>query len=46
MKAGEGKIAHTNSNTFGVDESADVARMKTHRLIQRMRKKKEIYRQD
>lgn len=23
-KAGEGKIAHTNSNTFGIDESADV----------------------
>jgi arylsulfatase len=23
-KVGEGKIAHTNSNTFGIDESADV----------------------
>jgi arylsulfatase A-like enzyme len=23
-KAGEGKIAHTNGNTFGIDESADV----------------------
>jgi hypothetical protein len=23
-KAAEGKIAHTNANTFGIDESADV----------------------
>lgn len=23
-KIGEGKIAHTNANTFGIDESADV----------------------
>jgi hypothetical protein len=23
-KIGEGKILHTNSNTFGIDESADV----------------------
>jgi arylsulfatase len=23
-KVGEGKIMHTNSNTFGIDESADV----------------------
>ena len=40
IKAAEGKIAKTNSNTFGIDESADVGTDENTPVILDMRRRK------